>query len=170
MTFRYTSYTLTQKGDKMCNVFAVAKSLCKARNWQVSNLELQKMLYIAQVLHLGIYKHHLFRGNFEAWDYGPVIPDIYHRFKMFGNKPVEEWAFPKITGECSEEETQFVESVSNLLSELKAYQLVNLTHRDGSAWAKVYVPGAKNLYISEAAMQKEYEDIWKVKSSNEATN
>lgn len=26
----------------MCNVFTVAKKLCEARNWNVSNLELQK--------------------------------------------------------------------------------------------------------------------------------
>ena len=147
----------------MCNVFAVAKELCKARNWQVSNLELQKMLYIAQVLHLGIYGHHLFRGTFEAWDYGPVIPDVYHKFKIFGNKPVEEWAFPKISEKCDEDETKFIEFTSKALSELKAYQLVDLTHRKGTAWEKSYIPSAKNTYISEEDMKKEYEDIWKKK-------
>ena len=127
----------------MCDVFAVAKDLCKARNWQVSNLELQKMLYIAQVLHLGIYGHHLFRETFEAWDYGPVVPDVYRRFKIFGNKPVEEWAFPKIDTKCSDDEIKFIESVSQALSGLRAYQLVNLTHRKGTAWETVYIPSAK---------------------------
>lgn len=147
----------------MCNVFTVAKKLCEARNWKVSNLELQKMLYISQVLHLGIYDHHLFRGDFQAWDYGPVVPDIYHRFKMFGNKPVQAWAFPAIEEECSDEENGFIDAVSKLLSDLKPFQLVNLTHRKGTAWENVYVPGAKNTYISEDAMKQEYSDVWKKK-------
>ncbi len=145
----------------MCNVFAVAKKLCEAREWNVSNLELQKMLYIAQVLHLGIFSHHLFRGTFEAWDYGPVVPDVYHRFKIFGNKPIQKWSFPEINEECSKEEIDFITEVSKLLSELKPFQLVNLTHRKGSAWESVYVPGAKNTYISEDSMKQEYLNVWK---------
>ena len=145
----------------MCNVFAVAKKLCEAREWNVSNLELQKMLYIAQVLHLGIFDHHLFRGTFEAWDYGPVFPDVYHKFKIFGNKPIQKWAFPEIKEECSEEEVRFINEVSKLLSELRPFQLVSLTHRKGSAWENVYIPGAKNIYISEDSMKQEYLNVWK---------
>ena len=54
----------------MCNVFEVAKKICEAGNWEITNLQLQKMLYIAQVFHLGQYKHHLFRAKFEAWATG----------------------------------------------------------------------------------------------------
>ncbi len=147
----------------MCNVFAVAKKLCEARDWKISNLELQKMLYISQVLHIGIFGHHLFRGDFEAWDYGPVVPEVYRRFKIFGNKSVQEWAFPEINEECSDEENGFIAEVSKLLSDLKPFQLVNLTHRKGTAWEKVYVPGAKNTYISEDDMKKEYADVWQKK-------
>lgn len=147
----------------MCNVFAIAKKLCQARDWKVSNLELQKMLYISQVLHLGIYGHHLFRGNFQAWDYGPVEPDIYHRFKIFGNKPIQAWAFPVIEEDCSTEDSEFIDEIARLLSELKPFQLVNLTHRKGTAWENIYIPGAHNVDISEDAMKKEYSDVWKKK-------
>lgn len=64
---------------------------------------------------------------------------------------------------CSEEENSFISAVSELLSNLKPFQLVNLTHRKGTAWESVYVPGAKNIYISEDAMKQEYSDIWKKK-------
>lgn len=147
----------------MCNVFAVAQKLCEARDWNISNLELQKMLYIAQVLHLGIFGKHLFRGNFEAWDYGPVIPDVYHKFKIFGNKSIQKWAFPEIKEECSAEENSFISAVAKLLSELKPFQLVGLTHRKDTAWEKVYVPGAKDIYISEDDMKQEYLRVWKKK-------
>lgn len=97
----------------MCNVFEVAKKICEAGNWEITNLQLQKMLYIAQVFHLGQYKHHLFRAKFEAWDYGPVAPMVYHEFKIFGNKPIEKWAFPQIKEECSKEENEFIEKTQN---------------------------------------------------------
>lgn len=46
----------------MCNVFEVAKKICEAGNWEVTNLQLQKMLYIAQVLYIGQSdtNHHYF--------------------------------------------------------------------------------------------------------------
>ena len=74
----------------MCNVFAVAKKFCEARSWQISNLTLQKMLYIAQVIYLGTFDSRLFKAEFEAWDYGPVIPEVYHRFKIFGDKYIQK--------------------------------------------------------------------------------
>ena len=48
----------------MCNVFEVAKKICEAGNWEITNLQLQKMLYIAQVFYIGKHNHHLFRAKF----------------------------------------------------------------------------------------------------------
>ena len=52
----------------MCNVFEVARDICEAGNWEVTNLQLQKMLYIAQVLYIESNNdhHHLFIANFES--------------------------------------------------------------------------------------------------------
>ena len=144
----------------MCNVFAVAKKLCETRNWQVSNLTLQKMLYIAQVIYLGTNGSHLFKAEFEAWDYGPVVPEVYRRFKIFGDKYIQKWAFPNIERNCTEKEDRFISSIAYILSELKPYQLVNLTHRQGTAWEKKYIPGAKNIIIPEDLMKAEYKDVW----------
>lgn len=49
------------------------------------NLKLQKLLYYIQAWHLGIYKSHFFKGNFQAWAHGPVNIDIYDRFKSSKN-------------------------------------------------------------------------------------
>ena len=122
----------------MCNVFEVAKKICEAGHWEVTNLQLQKMLYIAQVLYIGQSdtNHHLFRANFEAWDYGPVAPMVYHQFKIFGNKPIQAWAFPSTENDCSNEENTFIDVIAKLLVQMKPSRLVSLTHRVGTGWYK----------------------------------
>lgn len=144
----------------MCNVFEVAKKLCEAGDWKITNLQLQKMLYIAQVIYLGQTGHHLFRGGFQAWDYGPVEPDVYHKFKFFGDKPLEEWAFPDVEETCNKDELSFIASIAKQLGQMKPSKLVGLTHRYGTGWYKNYQSGAKDTYISEDDMQEEYQGVW----------
>lgn len=151
----------------MCNVFEVAKKICEAGNWEITNLKLQKMLYIAQVLYIGKHngEKHLFRASFEAWDYGPVVPLVYHTFKIFGNKPIQKFAFPETTGNaCSKEESNFINTIALALSKISASNLVALTHRKGSGWDMEYTPGVRGNIISEKDMLKEYKNIW---TSNE---
>jgi uncharacterized phage-associated protein len=47
----------------------------------ISNLKLQKLLYYMQGYHLAFFDDVLFKENLEAWMYGPVVPEVYHRFK-----------------------------------------------------------------------------------------
>jgi len=43
-----------------------ARTICELRDWSVSNLELQKILYFAQMIHLGETDGHPLIGeNFE---------------------------------------------------------------------------------------------------------
>ena len=143
------------------NVFSVAKIFCKTKNWNITNLALQKMLYIAQVFYIGMNNgQKLLDADFQAWDYGPVIPNVYRRFKMFGNKPIEDWAFPSDIPHCNKEDISFIETMAKKLVTLKSFQLVALTHQNGTAWAKVYIPDAKNIPIYEKDMITEYNEVW----------
>jgi|GEM_PF-6636616 len=55
------------------HALSAARAICELRDWEVSNLELQKILYIAHMVYLGeTDSHPLIKENFEAWDYGPV--------------------------------------------------------------------------------------------------
>mgnify|MGYP006283548483 CR=1 FL=1 len=72
------------------SVLSAAKRLAARSGWTLSNLELQKILYLAHMVHLGRTDGApLVHGLFEAWDYGPVHPDLYHRVKIFGSSPVK---------------------------------------------------------------------------------
>ena len=54
----------------------------------ISNMKIQKLLYYAQGIHLAIANEPLFDDPIEAWRFGPVVPDVYHRFKTHGFESV----------------------------------------------------------------------------------
>ncbi len=56
----------------------------------ITNLRLQKLLYFAQAYYLGALGRKLFSDEIEAWAYGPVVPEIYHRYKEYANTPIAE--------------------------------------------------------------------------------
>lgn len=54
----------------------------------ITNLKLQKVLYFAQAYYLSKVGKSLFSDDIEAWEYGPVIPNVYHKFKTKGSDPI----------------------------------------------------------------------------------
>ena len=56
-------------------------------NWTLTNLELQRMLYISNMLYLGKYNKPLVKGSFQARIYGPVHVQLYERVRQYGLSP-----------------------------------------------------------------------------------
>ena len=54
----------------------------------MSNLKLQKLLYYAQGFNMALFGSPLFSEKIEAWTYGPAVPDVYHTYKQYGNRPL----------------------------------------------------------------------------------
>ncbi len=59
------------------SVLDAANHLCEKSEWTLTQLELQKLLYLSHMIHLGFYKSPLVYGDFEAWEFGPVHPELY---------------------------------------------------------------------------------------------
>lgn len=105
----------------------------------ISNLQLQKILYFCQK---GYNKNTgliLFDDDFEAWQYGPVIPSVYRMFSLFGgmkvNRKVHEDALID----------NIIQSIINPIierySSFTAWDLVSMTHQKDNAWDQVYQGG-----------------------------
>ena len=131
------------------------RRLCELKDWGISNLEAQKLLYFAQMIALGEKGEPLVSGTFEAWDLGPVLPDAYHNAKMFGAKPIKPFLF-RSRGEIPEWDGIFARTL-NLFGQLTGGQLVAESHWDKGAWAAHYRPGAKGVEIPNSEIAKEYE-------------
>jgi hypothetical protein len=60
-----------------------ARYACKMSGWSLTNLKLQKILYIARMVFVGRTKDQLLIDEaFKAWDFGPVLPSLYHRVRL----------------------------------------------------------------------------------------
>ena len=137
------------------SVLQAAKYMGKLSSWSLSNLEMQKLLYIAHMLHLGDHNHPLVRGNFEAWDLGPVHPVLYHRAKVFGARPVEN-IFRSVSNLKDGTERDMLDEAIKELEDLTGPDLVAITHWEKGAWAKNYKPGVHNIIIPNADILAEY--------------
>lgn len=136
-----------------------AKCVCLLRDWRATNLEINKVLYLAQMVWLGRNPSGLplINEEFEAWDYGPVLPTVYHRAKAFGDQPVLDvfHAFPNLNKGPAFE---IIKEAVDTTKDMRPGDLVAVTHWRQGAWAKCYRPGVRGIKIPNAVILQEYMD------------
>lgn len=137
------------------NALDFAKIVCELSKWTVTNLQLQKILFLLQTNYMGTHGGTpLFDANFQAWDYGPVEPNVYHRVKCYGASPIEPQIFFSREGKnIPEDEESYVKQSLDVLLKITPAQLVSFTHRKGSAWSKKYCPGFSSRITNDDIMQ-----------------
>ena len=67
--------------------------LANEDNEPIRPLKLMKLVYIAYGYALALLNRSIIDYRFdkvEAWKFGPVIPSVYHSFKIYGKKPITE--------------------------------------------------------------------------------
>jgi len=113
--------------DKKIDCFQVANyfiGLANETGSFISNLKLQKLVYYAQAWYLALYNTPLFEEDFEAWVHGPVIPELYQKYKKFGWHPIEEEVTPYLPPKI----ISFLEEVAQEYFACDAYELEQMTH------------------------------------------
>jgi uncharacterized phage-associated protein len=116
----------------------------------ISNMKLQKLVYYAQGFYLALYGKPLFPERIEAWDQGPVIPELYRRFEKFGAKAIEkpeEVDFSKFDSQTR----GLLDEIWSVYGQFSAWKLRNMVYGE-MPWQRAY---GKGSVISEADM-KEY--------------
>ena len=142
-----------------------AQCLCKTSGWKLSYLELQKILYICNMLYLGATGEPLVEGNFEAWDYGPVHPVLHLYLQSYGLESIPKNAFDNFVYDKelnSKEEKMLTETAKRFSdipkSKLKP-KLIAITHQEVSAWRRKHRPslkGIRGIRILNEDIEKEY--------------
>lgn len=139
----------------MTGTFKASKTICELSGWRISNLPLQKILYLAHMYHLGEYGKPLIDGHFEAWDLGPVEPSLYHKVKAYGDRSIVD-IFPCGSLEKSSKKYKTIFEVYAQLKDAPPGQLVAITHWDQGAWASCYKPGIRGILIPNEDILNEY--------------
>lgn len=98
----------------------------------ISNLKLNKLLYLTYAIELRKNNKLFPKSPFEAWENGPVAPAVYAEYKKYGNESICTPHHP-----YGEEEIQICRNAWERFGNLTAFDLVGLTHRNDGAWQRV---------------------------------
>lgn len=115
----------------------------------MTNMKLQKMLYYQQGFHLAYFSTPLFDEEIEAWMYGPVVPEMYERYKSYGHHGIEPDRSMIFSFDQPEELALFNE-VCSVYGAYSTIGLMNMTHNE-TPW-KITPTGEGNV-ISKSVMK-----------------
>lgn len=136
------------------------------RNYGISNLKLQKILYFVQAYFLINTKDNTpcFCEKIEAWDFGPVVPEAYCEYKQYGSGNIPTiksyilfdkeniWNSKRVKFEdtiISDDDKKLIDTVVDMFADYSATDLVSITHSQ-SPWIDVYERRKNNEITTDA--------------------
>ena len=139
---------MTEKLEKICKYTIIYVANYKEEF--ISNLKLQKLLYFIQVYHLITIGKPCFEEKTEAWNFGPVVPEAYEEYKIFGASPIflikEDYnALPKLPKTVAKS----IEKVVDLFIDWSPSELTKLSMSQ-DPWLEAYTPCHKNEITQQA--------------------
>lgn len=124
---------------------------CIADDCPISNLQLQKILYYIQKEFLKCGKL-AFPDEIEAWQFGPVVPNVYYYYCGYGAMPISE-AYENFP--VHSEDKGLIDGIVTSKRDLDPWTLVAETHKKNGPWYKIYADGAGNHKIIPKELIKE---------------
>lgn len=132
---------------------------------EYSHLELQKLIYLVYCEYFKLYGEDMFSDDFQAWKYGPVIPDIYHSLKVYDAEKITKYkdnnVFPQIYSRLIKipKYDRLIKAIDITLKKYNdstAWDLVYTTHTPGSPWHIIYQDGLGQNKIIPKDLIKRY--------------
>lgn len=135
-------------------------------NYRLSQMKLQKLVYIGFGWVSALLERDLFDEPIMAWQHGPVITSIYHAFKHYGKHPIQEQATEFDLDQFDISTPKFPETEKDILSILgkvwdvyknfNAWDLRQKTHEENTPWSKAY-NGAQNVEIPKDSIKEHFQ-------------
>lgn len=116
-------------------------------SFPITNMALNKLVFFSIEKILVEKGALLTDAKIEAWEHGPVIRELYHNFKAYGEKPIKTRAefYSVDTGKTEISSTSLTKDDAILLEDflrpllpLSASRLRNLSHIKDGAWHRVW--------------------------------
>ncbi|MDR0521681.1 MAG: DUF4065 domain-containing protein, partial [Planctomycetaceae bacterium] len=79
-----------------------------------------------------------FHETIFAWKHGPVVKDLYDKYKSFKGTPITD--FPESAPELDDCAETVVKHVWEVYAACSDMQLSEITHRPNSPWRRFYNP------------------------------
>ena len=150
---------MSPKSPPDITVFDIADwflARAKSESKDLKPMKLQKLVYFAYGWYYAYFDEPLFPETIFAWRHGPVVADLYGRFKRFGGKPIDHVS----------ETPNLAENVKEVLGVVwKSYasktdiELSHITHRVEAPWAQVYREYGRNAVIEPIEIRNYFKEL-----------
>lgn len=140
----------------MYSALDVAKYIiwyCKEEEYSISNLKLQKLLYFVQAQFLVVTGHPIFNEKIEAWDFGPVVPEVYQHFKLWGSSEIPRIVANQANNKILIKDQEVIDEILGVCAPYSANTLVDITHHQ-DPWQDAYKKYRNNVITKKSI--KEY--------------
>lgn len=129
----------------------------------LTQLQIQKLTYIAHGWTLTLTDQPLIRELPQAWDRGPVYKSLWSKLAYAGshaiNKPLEGNGLI-ITAKITADEESIIKQVWDVYGSLSGFRLSHLTHKADSAWHQTYyTENGRNKQISDRLTKEHYKKL-----------
>jgi len=112
--------------------------LAKSEGKLLTNMQLQKLVYISQGFSLALLDKTIYFHNSHAWQFGPVIPKLYKSLQKYGNGHVTEQLLAEDKLPNESQEIKIVKGVWQGYGHFSGGQLSALTHKPGTPWSQTW--------------------------------
>lgn len=109
----------------------------------ITNLQLQRILYFVQKDFLK-RSSPAFSDYIEAWDFGPVVPNVYFCFCGFGAMPI---FISRDTVPNLSTDKNIIDNIVENKRSLTPWEIAKETSKITGAWSKVYDNGKGRQHI-----------------------
>jgi|HubBroStandDraft_6_1064221.scaffolds.fasta_scaffold58038_1 uncharacterized phage-associated protein len=114
--------------------------LAEQQGMKLTNMQLQKLVYIAHGFYLAIEHEPLLEEDVRAWQWGPVIRELYDELRNYGSHPVDKPIPPstQIDEAADPGAMQIIRNVWRAYGKLSASQLSVITHQPDTPWRQAW--------------------------------
>lgn len=117
---------------------------CKEEGYSISNLKLQKLLYFVQAQFLVTVGVPAFEEEIQAWDFGPVVPEVYQYFKLWGSSEIPRITIRGAYSRILERDQEIMDEILEECAPYSANALVDITHHQ-RPWCEAYKKYCNNI-------------------------
>jgi uncharacterized phage-associated protein len=114
-------------------------ALAEGQGRSLTNMQVQKLVFLAHGYMLGLFNEPLYSNDTHAWQWGPVIPRLYKAMQKYGSGFVKGRipADDEIP-ESDENARAVIKAVWDGYGNRSGAELSAITHKSGSPWEQAW--------------------------------
>ena len=145
------------------SVLSAAKFIGQYSQWSLSNLQMQRILYVAQIIQMGRHDRPLVHGLFEANLMGAVHPVLHKHVEVFGAAPVRNLFRREANIDPDSDAAYLLREVVDRHA-VDPLKFVGAANAGSKAWINSFDHG-EGTAISNQALKKEYDQQYEKKEN-----